>query len=232
MVSEQGARLQTMDAAIANLDETFGDLLYKLRSLGSYDETLIVFTSDHGETFGQHDLLQHGRELYEDLIRVPLIVKSAGQRTGRVIDVIVTSTDMPHMILSELPRDLAEPYLRMFPDEPGQHPVISENYYDHPFYLGRKSWSHRFDRERAAVIDWPYKYIHSSDGQHELYHLTEDPDEIDNRLEGEPRLARKMARQLEQLYASREHVDESRSEPVPPTDEERETLRALGYIYE
>jgi arylsulfatase A-like enzyme len=220
------------DLSIANVDEAFGNLLYKLQSLDLYDETLIIFTSDHGEVFGQHDLIVHGREVYEELIRVPLIVKHAGQRAGRVVDGVVTSTDMPHMILSQLSPEQAKPYLLLFPDAPGNHLVISENYYDHPSIWGKKSWAHRFDRERTAVIDWPYKYIHSSDGQNELYQLEEDPGEIDNRLAREPQVAQGMARQLEQLYGSREHIDEARGKPVPPTKEELETLRALGYIVE
>jgi arylsulfatase A-like enzyme len=78
----------------------------ELKRLQIYDSTLIVLTSDHGEEFGDHDPTEfydrHGHTLYEELIRVPLIIKLPRQRHGgsrvtrltRIIDVMPTVLDV------------------------------------------------------------------------------------------------------------------------------------------
>lgn len=62
--------------ALTNLaDELIGRVLNKLKSIGKYDETLIVFTSDHGDHLGQHSMYQK-MEMYEQAVRVPLLIKT------------------------------------------------------------------------------------------------------------------------------------------------------------
>ena len=57
------------------LDQNFAKLLAKLRELGLYDDTLIVLTADHGEEFHEHGGFWHGLTLYDEQIRVPLLIK-------------------------------------------------------------------------------------------------------------------------------------------------------------
>jgi arylsulfatase A-like enzyme len=217
------------DLSIANVDEAIGAVFDKLTALGHFDDTLIVVTGDHGEIFDEHGLIKHGRDVYEPLIRVPLIVKRADQQTGEVIDDAVSSTDVPHMILSQLPKETAGPYLEKFPDAPGNHPIISENYYDHPLFWGWKTWAQRFDRERFALIEWPYKYIHSSDDSHELYDLEKDPREMHNLFEQESATAERPATELERFRSERPRVDRPLEQMLTPTPEEIQNLKELGY---
>ena len=70
---------------------------------------------------------------------------------------------MPHQILSWIPEGVAGRYMKLFPQAPGEEPVISENYYSRTKDLYNPRWGHRFDRVRRAIFDWPHKYIHSSD---------------------------------------------------------------------
>ena len=89
------------DAEIAFNDAAFGALLDKLRELGLYESTLIVLLSDHGEEFGEHDRLAHGKGLFEEQLAVPLVIRfpdgrGRGATVGalaRQIDVLPTLLD-------------------------------------------------------------------------------------------------------------------------------------------
>ncbi len=70
------------DGAVAYGDREFGRLLSGLRQRGLYDGALIVFLSDHGEEFLDHGGWVHGHTLYDELVRVPLVVKYPGQRNA------------------------------------------------------------------------------------------------------------------------------------------------------
>ena len=63
------------DGEIAYTDAQFGLLVQQLKAQGQYDDTLIVVAGDHGEAFGEHGDFVHGHLAYEEIMRVPLIVK-------------------------------------------------------------------------------------------------------------------------------------------------------------
>ena len=71
---------------IRYVDANIGRVVEKLKTLGIYDDALIVVTSDHGEEFMEHGDVAHGHSLYEEMIRVPLIVKPPSGSAGRVVD--------------------------------------------------------------------------------------------------------------------------------------------------
>jgi choline-sulfatase len=86
------------DACILELDQKLiGPLIAFLKELGIYENTMIIITSDHGEEFGEHGGLGHEFKLYDELVRVPLIIKIPGYTdTGRIkqlaqsIDIVPT----------------------------------------------------------------------------------------------------------------------------------------------
>ena len=95
--------VNTYDAQIRSMDDAFGKLITHLRSTRLLDRTLIVFTSDHGEEFGEHGQLgRHSHALYDELLRVPLIVRMPGARSAstvverqvRGIDILPTVVDV------------------------------------------------------------------------------------------------------------------------------------------
>ena len=69
---------QLYDAEVAANDASFGRLLDRLEELGELDNTVIVFTSDHGEAFGEHDSWTHGLDLYNEVLSVPLVMRLPG----------------------------------------------------------------------------------------------------------------------------------------------------------
>ncbi len=98
------------DGEIAYSDAQFGRMIDTLKSRGEYDDALIIVTSDHGEEFWEHGGVYHGRTLYEEQLRIPLLVKLPGNAHGgavregivNMVDVAPTLLDLLH--LPEEPR--------------------------------------------------------------------------------------------------------------------------------
>lgn len=219
------------DTAIWNLDGYLRTFIHTLIERNLYDNTLIVLTSDHGESFGEHAILEHGKDVYRQLLDVPLIIKYPGQTEGTVDNRVTTSSDIPRMIFKRMPEGMWNKYLDLFPFEPGNHPPISENYYAFPHeFVPGYDWKKRFNRIRTVLFDPPMKYIHSSDGQHEVYNMKTDPAESDNLYESSAERVAEWNRRIEELKASAEAGSEAPAEEEPMTDEERKRLQSLGYI--
>ncbi len=87
-------------AMIALVDHEVGRILDALQQSGEADNTLVVFTSDHGEMLGNHQQLLKGPQLYDDLTRVPLIVRWPDViEAGCHIDALVQWVDLPATLL-------------------------------------------------------------------------------------------------------------------------------------
>jgi arylsulfatase A-like enzyme len=217
------------DTAVANLDEQIGVLLDRLLEMGLYDNTMIILTSDHGEYFGEHYLVEHSKDVYQEAIWVPLIIKEPHQGRGRRDDTVISSSDIPYLVWSQFPKQTADKYRAQFPNAPGNHPVITENYYSRAKDLFHPVWGKRFDRIRIAIYDWPYKYIHSTDGRAELYHLEYDEREAVNLVDKDRDRAQQMLTALRAYVDSRPTFEEFIKQP-PLSEEERKKLKSLGYI--
>lgn len=77
--ADLGHIVATYDAQVRAMDDDFGALVDLLKRAGIYDDTAIVFTADHGEEFGEHGWVGwHSHTLYDELVRVPLLVKYPG----------------------------------------------------------------------------------------------------------------------------------------------------------
>jgi arylsulfatase A-like enzyme len=94
----------TYDAQIRAMDDGFGELVAYLKQQGLYDATTIVFTSDHGEEFGEHGRIGwHSHTLYDELLRVPLLIKYPhGAHAGATVTRQVRSIDIAPTILALL----------------------------------------------------------------------------------------------------------------------------------
>jgi len=94
----------TYDAQIRAMDDDFGGLVAFLRQHGLYDSTAIVFTSDHGEEFGEHGQVGwHSHTLYDELLRVPLLIKyPGGAHGGETVPEQVRGIDVAPTVLAVL----------------------------------------------------------------------------------------------------------------------------------
>ena len=218
------------DTALANLDEELGRLLLALSNRGLLEDALVVVTSDHGEYLGEHNLVKHSKDVYQEVLWVPLVIKAPRQRQGRVESRHGSHVDLPRLVLAHLPRSQAEAYFPRFPLAAGAHPVLGENYYARARDRYRQPWSGRFERVRTALYDWPFKLIASSDGRHELYDLQRDPRESRDLRAERGELGASLLRALAAFQASRGRYEGRQGAAEDLDPEQLEELRALGYI--
>src|SRR5205807_3474960 len=80
-------------------DESLGTVLGALEETGAYDDTVIIFTSDHGDMCGSHGLRSKGPFVYEEIMHVPCYVRAPGVTTpGSQSGALATHVDLPSTI--------------------------------------------------------------------------------------------------------------------------------------
>ncbi len=97
-VGTRGSAHERYTGEIAEVDRSLGTLLDGLRALELEDRVIIVLTADHGEAFGEHNSLRHGGTVYEEQVRVPLVIAGKNVKS-RVIDQPVTLLDLAPTVL-------------------------------------------------------------------------------------------------------------------------------------
>jgi arylsulfatase A-like enzyme len=224
------------DVAIANVDQAFGNLMDLLREMELLDRTLVVVSSDHGEYFGEHDLITHWKELYQPVLWVPLLIKTPGQSEKLISEDVFSSVDFPSLILENAglfdPSKNAENRQALPPGflrRPGNHDIISEIHFIGNDVIQSRPWGDRLKRERIAQVEWPWKCIWSSDGEFELYNLETDPEEIRNQIDNEKIIAKRMLDQIDD-YIAKTSTSPVDMESPTLTEDDVKKLKALGYI--
>ena len=164
------------------VDIQVGRLLETLQDTGLEDNTLIIFTSDHGETLGDHGLIQKGCRFYEGLVRVPLIFSLPGRVLSKLrCDALVELLDLAPTFLELAGIDVPERMQgkSLLPILQGEAPpqyhkdFVRCEYYDAlDAPDGTLASMYRDQRYKLVV------YHGHECG--ELYDLTEDPEEFDN----------------------------------------------------
>jgi arylsulfatase A-like enzyme len=100
--------LRLYDAEVAENDHSFGVLMEALKSLGVYDDTLIVFLSDHGEGFQDHGVFGHGWDLYREVVEVPMIIRPPGWSDPVRVGEMVQQIDVVPTVLAAAGMPIAE----------------------------------------------------------------------------------------------------------------------------
>lgn len=224
------------DEEIRFTDAGIGRLLERLDALGLREETLIVFTADHGEGFLAHGHLGHTSTLYEELVRVPLILRPPGPAAaGRVVRRPASVVALTPTILDLVGVDASDMALQAgsltpwFGGEGDGEPI--EVYCEVDFVPVRAS---RLvpETHKQALIGKRYKAIRDgAAGRLELYDLGEDAEEAHDLAERRPALAAELAEGLERWRA--EAATEALDTTEIRLDEaEIERLEALGYVGE
>jgi arylsulfatase A-like enzyme len=90
------------DAGIRQMDDRLGELFDYLERTGLAGETLVVFVSDHGEEFGEHGSVIHGHTQYEEVLRVPFIMRGPGIARGQRVPDPVSLVDVVPTVLGRL----------------------------------------------------------------------------------------------------------------------------------
>ncbi len=217
---------------MAHADAAAGIVLDALRDLGLYDDTLIIYTSDHGEFLGEHQLVQHSKDIYNPVSWVPLGVRRPGQATADRVDRPVSLIDLPGEILREVAGESAEKaFPSFFEQHSSRHPVLSEVYYSREWDLKRPEWRGRFMRVRTALYEGPWKYIRSSDGNNELFNTDEDPGELDNKIAPEAERAATLRATLDKVSPlDLARIAPDAVEALIDDEAHRDELESLGYL--
>ncbi|HET7294708.1 MAG TPA: sulfatase, partial [Vicinamibacteria bacterium] len=214
------------DANLAYADSEIGALRRRMEELGLWEETVVIVTADHGEALYEHDgFVGHNQQLYEPSVHIPLVIRFPGGRgpAGLRVAGLVDTLDLAPTIveLFGLPREAAQGFtgrslLPLLSGAPAKEVVFSRTTSERPRYMAR---------------DTRYKYVfHSRFGPEELYDLVEDPGETRDLVRVKP-LVVAFYRQLVARWLLDMKLGEV--EPVPEaalTPEQRENLKALGYV--
>ncbi len=180
------------DEFIRYCDKQFEDFVTFLSANNKLENTVIILSSDHGESF-EHGSIQHsGLHLYEQVTYIPLIIKEPDQKEGRIINNLIEQIDIPATILElagiSVPswmegRSLV-PLMRM--GRLPSRPAFSMDLMSNP--------SHQQIRKGTiAVWEGAYKLIHYLDSNKSLlFNLKQDPDELNNIIDMEPEIGQRL----------------------------------------
>jgi arylsulfatase A-like enzyme len=228
------------DGDVALADQHFGSVRRALEQRGLWDAALVVLLSDHGEEFGEHGGFQHDQSVYEELVRVPLIVRFPGGRhAGGRVGVPVSLVD----VVPTLAEVLGRPGLArgsrgrsLLPLARGQE-VAPDGARATALRDNRKKYFRPFARLRGdlnvVVREGGWKGIWNAERKRlELYDLTSDARERRDVSALQPeRAARLQGVAEEWLRHCRQQGARAPAAPGPALDAEgRARLRALGYV--
>lgn len=176
-------------AQIDLIDEHIGRLLKVLEESGQLDNTLIIFTSDHGEMLGDHGLRRKGARLYEPLVRVPLIFWNPSKfeqnlKSDALVELIDVAPTLLELTGLEVPERMQGKSL--LPILTGQKsPNHHKDYVRSEFYDTLENRPEEGQKEPAFVTmlrDKQFKLInyHGHPEGGELFDLVNDPGEFNN----------------------------------------------------
>lgn len=207
------------DAEIREADDALGAFFAGLRSRRAFDSSIVVLTADHGEEFFDHGGFEHNRTLYEEMIRVPLIVAAPGLEPG-IREVQTQAVDV-------MPTLLVQAGARV-PD--GLHGA------DIWSVLQGRSRGERYAYSEIAgtlyslrTREW--KLISSLQGAHHLYRINMDPREREDLAGTHPEETERYRDLLTKILASAATAGKrvrGQSAPIQPRVLQR--LKALGYV--
>ncbi len=182
------------DNNLSYLDSAMSRFIAWLKEEGIYDRTVILFTSDHGEQFWEHGASLHGHTVYEEEIRIPLILVShAIQKRFKGVPVI--AADMAPTIADLAGYSVNPPY-----DDSHMGisllPLITKN--DRARYLKRDvAGRASFKRCYFLYRNWEWKLVYLAElDLLQLFNVKNDPPEKSNLLDEEPRLAAELEQEL------------------------------------
>jgi arylsulfatase A-like enzyme len=229
---------------VSYVDHWIGELLDGLDARRAQDETLVVFTADHGECFENGVFFEHADCLWEPGVHIPLIVRyppefPAGRRVAEPTTILDVAPTVLRAAGLEVPDGLSG---RALQDHGrfGDRTILLQ----YPFYqpsaadrrpqrldvvrsvAGEPTTPILLGVERVGLVDRQWKYLRSGETQ-ALYSLAPTVDERNDKIAEFPEIAERMRRLLEQQLQSHPLV----LLDAPEINEELlETLRALGYL--
>lgn len=187
------------DAGVWNADQAVGNVVRYLKKEGLYDNTAIIVTSDHGESFTEHDIFFDHHGLYDPTIQVPLIIRAPGFE-GRE-DQFVQHFDLAPTILDLLDKTYDPSQFDGTTLVPtGTRSLHREAVFAEEGHTARKrairTGSYKYIKRLGNDTECRYCQV-SHGGEMELYDLEDDPEELDNIVTEEPNIVAQLDDKLE-----------------------------------
>lgn len=173
--------------SITQIDYELGRMIKMLKEKGIYDNTIIIFTSDHGEHLGYHHQLLKNGYPYESILRVPLIVKlDKNKHAGKTNNGMVQNIDIASSLLNYLKLDVPKSMV-------GQKSIFSSK------VKNDFAFAHTGQMKISSMVKDEYKLILNEDGPSFLFNLKNDPYELTN-LYDNPRYAKQLKKMKSAIY--------------------------------
>jgi arylsulfatase A-like enzyme len=178
-------QIDAYDSGISYVDDQIAGLFVELARRGLDKNTLVVVTSDHGESFREHGFVTHGTSLYRELVWVPLVYWWPGQiPAGMHIDRPISAASLPATILDLLgesnAREFPVPSLAQLWNHPGSNPEwpypiseMAQDLYVPKQYPAYRGWL-------KSITDPQWHLIVAQSDPTELYRYPTDPAELQN----------------------------------------------------
>lgn len=224
------------DGQLKRVDDAIGRLVRTLKDQGLYDDSLIVFTSDHGEAFQEHGFVEHANVPYDELIRVPLIIKFPhSAHAGRRVPALVRHIDVMPTILETVkvsqPPGIMGCSVWSLLDGERHKPARSDCF---AYAISEASGemasqifnTHQYLPRSISVRTAQAKYLFLDGRSHEFYDLLADPGERRNLIASTSEVKEALGRIGSRVAEERRETSER-----PLIDPQTlEQLRSLGYI--
>ncbi len=220
--------LAAYDGEIRYLDRHLARLFDSLKAEGRLDNALVIITSDHGEHFGEHRIFLHANSLYEELIRIPLLISWPGRIAAGPRDQLVSLISLTPTMLEAagvpIPEDMeGESLLPGLVADGDEIRREEKTVWESSGVVSQWTGNH-------AIYSEGFKGIFYKSGDVEIYDLSSDPAETQNLAPVRPAIKQRLEDRLSEWKASRGNVD-----PVDAAAREvaaplKERLEALGYI--
>jgi arylsulfatase A-like enzyme len=210
------------------VDRGIGELLDEMERHRLLDDTLVVLTADHGESLGEHDHIGHISQLYEPLVRVPLILSHPTKLPrGMRIEEPVAHIDILPTVLDALglPESIPTEGISLLPLIDGEPPVPAR-----PVLME----THRTESpsDLRAILTGGLKLIRNeTQSTVEAYDLTADPAELTNLAEEQHSIVESLRESLDSEFAEVLSRGRSNTKKRAISQEELEKLRSLGYVH-
>ncbi len=211
------------DGEIRHIDFNIGKLIETLESMGILDVSLIIITSDHGEEFLDHGLFRHGFQLYDETIRVPLLVYWKNHLDAQVKDVIASGIDVAPTIMDFCGLEVPSFMLgRSLLNKKKDEPILF--------------CTHFINQKQRGMRMGKWKLIeNAATGEIKVFDMENDPGEQQNLFSDTLKERVKLLNSYKQLLAKHavKTDDKEVTRPAQPAemdDETREQLEGLGYL--
>ncbi len=214
---------------IAYLDAEFGKLVAKIEGLGLWQDSVVVLVADHGEEFGEHGGFWHGLTLYEEQIRIPMLVKWPKNATLAPAEM----RGVPARLIDVAPTLLARAGARVPAEMQGLDlagDLARRNERDRMVFSEEDHEGNVIRSIRTARWKWIEAEAGNPRGlpEEELFDVSADPGEISNLAEREPGTAGELARHADAMALSATKVGIAAEAEI--SCDEYAGLVALGYV--